>query len=136
MFNLESNHIKMSAKKCDLRNDFCFVCGLRIFYTGQDKRLSEIKRSVNTQKFIKGYKKEFGYEPKSSDWSPDVSCEKCYTKLASQKKLRLSSPMEWNEPQKHPEECYFCQTEVKRGTNKLKRDSIKYADVPSVKKAR
>lgn len=98
-----------SSEKCKHnRNEFCFVCGLRIFYTTDQKREEVLARLIDTPKFIEGYKHQFKYEPKSSDRSPYVSCTNCYKTLTSKKKLRLSSPMVWNKPKNHPDECYFC----------------------------
>lgn len=44
--------------------------------------------------------------------------------------------MEWFAPKDHPQDCFFCQTEVPIGSNKNKDDLIRYAfDLPSVKRA-
>lgn len=114
-------------------DDFCFVCGLRIFHNKSDV----VKRPISAPKFIEGFKNHFNCEPKPSDWSPNVSCENCYKKITSTRhKLDITSPMEWFEPQNHPNDCYFCQTEIPFGTNRSKRSMIVYGNVPSVKKAK
>lgn len=119
---------------CKLDHDeFCFVCGLRIFFT------NEKKRTVNSPKFIEGYINAFHSDPRerNEQWSPQFSCENCYKRLTTEnRKMNLSSSMEWFEPKNHPHDCYFCQTIIPAGTNKKKRAKIEYANVPSVKRAK
>lgn len=104
------------------------------------RRRDDAKKTlaINAPKFIEGYKKHFNRDPlqRNENWSPKVSCISCYKKLTKPNSttINILSPMEWNEPVNHPNDCYFCKIEVPIGINKMKREMIGYADVPSVRK--
>lgn len=118
---------------------FCFVCGHHAFRMKRQSR-GVRKYKVDAPKFVQEYRKSFNQDPleRNTDWSPSEVCSKCYHELTSQTRRikRILSPMEWLEPENHPQDCFFCRTDIPAGTNKRREDSIRYAfDVPSVKRA-
>lgn len=131
----------MSSHFCkNDHDDFCFVCGNRILQSkkkinqrGKEKKI----RHVDGSRFAEEYKNKFQRDvsQRNKEWSPNVSCNLCYSYLMSGK-MNLVSPMEWHVPTNHPNDCYFCQTVVPPGINKRRIDEIQYADVLSVKRPR
>lgn len=115
-------------EKCKLdHKEFCFVCGLWFF--------SEQRRSITAKKFIDAYKERFNRDvnDRNVQWSPNVSCNNCYRRLLDKiRPIKYSTPVIWNEPKNHPEDCYFCKTIIPKGRNKFKRSSIKYPDPNTV----
>lgn len=131
----------MSSNNCENNHDdFCFVCGHRIFIAKRRLDQREIKRRyVDAPKFVEEFKKLFDRDPlqRIIEWSPQTVCSKCYNEITHpERRKSIVSPMEWHEPKNHPHDCYFCQTTVPPGINKRKESSIEYADVPSVKRAK
>lgn len=117
------------------------MCGHYIFRMRRHtiRRVRTLK--VDAPKFAEEYRKNFNQDPlqRNKDWSPSEVCVKCYNEVASpnERKKRILSPMEWFEPEDHPNDCYFCRTAIPVGVNKRKEDSIEYAfDVTSVKRAK
>lgn len=113
---------------------FCFVCGTFIF---KGERAVTIAKAGT--RIVEEYKKHFQRDPLERNvvWSPSVSCVICFNKLtAPLMKMKIVTPMEWFEPLNHPIDCYFCRTIIPQGSNKRKRTTIEYPDVPSVKRAR
>lgn len=120
----------MSARSvnCNLNhNQFCFVCARYLF--------SLNVRSVDTVAFLKGYKDRFRIDASARNklWSPDFCCGSCYnTMIDSKRKNNFESPVIWNEPQNHPNDCFFCKSKVSDGGNIRKAGSVTYPTGTSV----
>lgn len=112
-------------------DQFCFVCGLRIFTQRK-------KRYVDAPKFVAEYINLFGRDPSERivEWSPRAVCSRCYNQVTTPGITKsILSPMEWFVPENHPNDCYFCQTFIPNGVNKQKANLIKYAENAKVTKA-
>lgn len=120
-------------------DDFCFVCGRRVFTTLKAKRDQIKKRYINAPKFCETYKNLFNRDPleRNVQWSPEVSCTMCFSQIIHPARKRtILSPVEWTEPKNHPHDCYFCQSVFPSVLSKEKESEIQYANVSSVKKAK
>lgn len=118
-------------------DDFCFVCGRRIFATATKGRNKRRTYFVSGEKFRAIYKTQFNFDPKDRDerWSPKVACSSCYSQFTNETRTtNILTPMNWMVPTNHPTDCYFCQTVVPAGINRKRQGEIIYANVSSVKK--
>lgn len=122
----------MSSRVCKLHpNRFCYVCG----------KIVQLNRGFPiTKPLQEAYLHYFGFPVSNQDknWVPHVICTNCRLVLSSwysgkNRSLKFGKPMIWREPTNHVTDCYFCLTKT-FGFNSKNKDSIKYADVPSVTK--
>lgn len=113
---------------CKISHDsFCFVCG--------KVNLGKVRTSVSSLAFIRRYQEKFDVDPRNRivDWSPSMCCSTCMRRLAdANRPMALVSPVQWNAPLNHPNDCYFCKSVIKYGTRKNSRSFVKYATVTSV----
>ena len=70
-------------------------------------------------------------------WAPNIVCRPCVEGLrrwtkGQQTGLKFGVPIVWNEPQDHPNDCYFCTTNIK-GLNPNKKTKWHYPDLESVR---
>lgn len=113
-------------------NKFCLVCGDYIL---------DNSRAI-TDLFKKIYEKRFKtkFVDINTNWAPNISCNNCYRRMTEWGKdesisTRIEKTTQWNAPQNHPLDCYFCQTQVPPGVNRFKIDKIKYPSISSVTRA-
>lgn len=113
---------------CKISHDsFCFVCG--------KVNLGKVRTSVSSLAFIRRYQEKFDVDPRNRivDWSPSMCCSTCMRRLAdANRPMALVSPVQWNAPLNHPNDCYFCKSVINYGTRKNSRSFVKYATVTSV----
>lgn len=130
----------MSAQNKCLHDhdDFCFVCGHRLFLRIKKSQAYSRKRQISETKFRTAYRALFNIDPldRNIQWSPQVLCNACHTQLAGGKGSKILTPMQWGEPKNHPHDCYFCQTVIPPGITKKRKSQVQYPDVTSVKKAK
>ena len=73
-----------------------------------------------TPKLQETYELYFGFKPPNLDkpWTPNFSCNSCYTSLSCWRKGRgkgvsFGEPMVWMQQTGHATDCYFCLTDIK-----------------------
>lgn len=123
--NMDSN------LRCRVHPDkFCFVCGQYM--------LEKDKKTI-TSLLAEAYIGYFGRTLENHQpWAPSYVCKTCYDnlrqwKMGKRPSMPFAQPMLWNNSTNHPIDCYFCNAHVS-GYNKLKKNLMKYPDVPSVTK--
>lgn len=125
------NTRKSSQRQCkNSPNKFCYVCGQYILKS-QGKKISE--------KVCNAYFLYFGhivYQDKP--WIPQMFCVSCYATLLSwlngnKTSMPFAIPILWREPSNHYNDCYFCMTDI-RGYSKKIKHKIEYPTVNSVSK--
>lgn len=119
----------MSSDRTQCKHDhdnLCFLCGEYLF--GVNGRKFD-----NSPKFLNAYKARYMVDAtkRSFEWSPKVACTSCYRRIPA----KFSSPTFWNPPENHPQDCYFCMTEIGKGVNKLRKAKVEYPFVSTVEKA-
>lgn len=121
----------MSSSKCTIDHDkFCFI---------RPGYISRNERPTKGTSFVENYRKKFNIDPKiqSDEWSPNVVCWVCYKKLMQDGRefgntMVMLKPTMWQEPEKHPDDCYFCNTKIIPKRFNFATDVVEYANVSSV----
>lgn len=123
----------LSTNKCAISHDkFCLVCGDYIF--DNSRPLTDL--------FKKLYEKRFKtkFDQIDTNWAPKVTCYTCYRRMTQWGNdetisVKIEETTQWNAPQNHPFDCYFCQTQIPIGVNRFKIDKIQYPITSSVIRA-
>lgn len=98
------------------KDSFCHMCGE---YSYEKNRLAISEGLAGM------FEKHFGIIINYDEWSPNIICTKCAQALRNVESGKramhsFSVPMTWQAPKEHPNDCYFCQVNVK-GMNKNKK---------------
>lgn len=117
--------------RCKIDHDrFCFVCAQYIFKKNN-------AASIEGGSFPQNYQFRFGIDVKERNlqWSPSVCCPTCRIWINNQKKKnQFSAPTQWNSPQNHPHDCFYCNVQIPAGFNQ--HVTLILPDVSSVVKAK
>ncbi|KAL0829765.1 hypothetical protein ABMA28_003252 [Loxostege sticticalis] len=109
-------------------NKFCYVCGQYIVKS-QTKFFSEKVKSAYLLYFGRAINQD-------KPWIPQFFCVSCYATLISwlngnKTSMPFAVPALWREPSNHYNDCYFCMTDI-RGFSKKIKHNIQYSVFTSV----
>ena len=121
-----------STSKCrgclNKANSFCYVCG-DFTKVSQRRTINSLLRTA----YFHYFDCKIGDQDKS--WAPHICCKPCYNGLTAwfngkKAAFNFVVTMVWREPRKHPDDCYFCFTNI-TGFNASSKKKIKYPNLRS-----
>lgn len=106
---------------CEKKNYFCHICALFTAKNGSTR--------INDTLSIL-YRECFGINITVHERSPEIICSSCMRNLY-RKSFSYNTPTRWSESSVHPDDCYFCNTNVYRKRH-YERKRMEYAVSTSV----
>ncbi|GFY18904.1 uncharacterized protein TNCV_3875921 [Trichonephila clavipes] len=119
-----------SSRRCCVLNPdyFCYICGEYVFAKYR-KPISDFVKTVYQEYF------KIKLCNQNKLWVPHIVCQKCVVCLRlwpSRKRdaVMFETPMIWQEPQNHHDDCYFCVVKI-NGINPGNRKNRSYPNLSS-----
>lgn len=121
-----------SRRRC-LNNPqcFCYICGEYVFQNYRKSITNFVKTAYYDYFKVQVYNLD-------KPWVPKTVCQNCVVSLrqwlnGKRNSLKFKTPMIWQEPKNHYDDCYFCLVDI-NGINSNNRNKWIYPDIPSAKR--